>query len=86
MNLGSCACASCGVVTVASVEPSSLWPNLATVAESISLAALRDGWLYYHPTGSWSCPKCVAMSDHGGAEYRAAARRMVERVRRALSL
>ena len=41
VNLGSCSCSSCGVVTVASVAPSSLWPNPATVAESISLAALR---------------------------------------------
>lgn len=84
MNLGSCECSSCDAVTVATFAPSSLWPNVATVAESISLAALRAGWLYYYPTGSWSCPACVARSDHGGAEYRAAARRMVDRVRRAL--
>ena len=49
------------------------------------LAALRGGWLYYHPTSSWACPACVARSDYSGAEYRAAARRMAERVRRALT-
>mgnify|MGYP000278747774 CR=1 FL=1 len=48
-------------------------------------AALRGGWLYYHPTSSWACPACVARSDYSGAEYRAAARRMAERVRRALT-
>ena len=84
MNLGSCECASCGARDVLAVSAPTAWPKRGDVAEAVALAMLRAGWLYYHPTGSWSCPACVARSDHGGAEYRAAARRMVERVRRAL--
>jgi hypothetical protein len=82
--IAACQCGSCGarhVVVLVSGEALSG----AERVEAVALAALRDGWLYYHPTSSWACPACVARSDYSGAEYRAAARRMAERVRRALT-
>ena len=82
-------CASCervGTYATPSVEQWTARTARTERTEAIALAALRGGWLYYHPTGAWSCPACVARSDHGGAEYRAALRRMVDRVRRAMAL
>ena len=79
-------CASCERVGTYATPSAEQWTARTERTEAIALAALRGGWLYYHPTGAWSCPACVARSDHGGAEYRAAARRMAERVRRALAL
>lgn len=86
LNLGTCDCASCGARYIVSVAPLTEWGGRSERGEAIALGALRDGWLYYHPTSAWACPVCVAKSDHGGAEYRAAARRMIERVRKALAL
>jgi hypothetical protein len=79
-------CASCDRIDGYAVMPLVDTPRHCTSGEVLSLAALRGGWLYYHPTGAWSCPACVARSDHGGAEYRAALRRMVDRVRKAMAL
>jgi len=85
IHLGTCECASCGAHYVVSVAPLDQWGGRSERGEAVALAALRGGWLYYHPTSSWACPACVARSDYSGAEYRAAARRMVERVKRALT-
>lgn len=86
LHLGVCECASCEARYVVSVAAPDKWGGRSERNEAVALAALRSGWLYYQPTGAWSCAACVARSDHAGAEYRAAARRMVERVRRALAL
>ena len=86
LHLGVCVCGSCPARYVVSVAPPTEWGGKSERTEAVALAALRDGWLYYHPTSSWACPACVARSDYNGAEYRAAARRMIERVRRALAL
>lgn len=74
IHLGTCECASCGAHYVVSVAPPTEWGGRSERSEAVALAALRGGWLYYHPTSSWACPACVARSDYNGAEYRAAAR------------
>ncbi len=85
-ELGAVQCASCDARYVVSVAGHGEWAGQSARREAVVLAALRSGWLYYHPTGAWSCVACVAKSDHSGAEYRSAARRMVETIRRAVGL
>ena len=79
-----CPCGRCLVLTAG--DPEQWTRGYSARVEAVALAALRGGWIYYQPTGAWSCAACVARSDHSGAEYRAAARRMVETIRRAVGL
>ena len=78
---------ACGVRFV-TAAPLWAWTERVTAerVEAVELAALRSGWIHYQAARSWSCPACVDRSDHGAAEYRGAAIRMLERVRKALAL